>query len=109
MGEINQSSMFPKRWNIFEIDLIIQSKPSTGHLNFLCNDSCPRAYLPYFSNEQFLSAVRQPIKSLVVVGTGRGDGQTVMCSRACSTSVFGSIRLGDDARASNVRGERLGS
>jgi len=43
-------------------------------LNFLCNDSCPRAYLPYFSKVQSLFAVRQPINLFVVDGIGLGDG-----------------------------------
>jgi hypothetical protein len=65
--------------------------------------------LPYFSNEQFLSAVRQPIKLLVVEGIGRGDGQTVTRCCGCSSICFGGIFVGGSARASNDLGERLGS
>lgn len=58
----------------------VYSKPSIGHLNFLCNDSRPRAYLPYFSKAQLLSAVRQPINLFVVGGIGLGEGLTVTSS-----------------------------
>jgi len=78
-------------------------------LNCLCNDSCPRAYLPYFSKLQFLSAVRQPIKLLVVDGIGLGDGQTVTyCCGCCSIGLV-SIFEGEAARASKALGDRLGS
>ena len=89
----------------------VQSKPSTGHLNFLCNDSCPRAYFPYFSRVHFLSAVRQPIKLLVVDGIGLGDGQTVTfcCGGCCCSICLVSIPKGERARASRARGDRLGS
>jgi len=65
--------------------------------------------LPYFSKVQFLSAVRQPIKLLVVDGTGLGDGQTVTRCCGCSTIGLVSIFEGDAARASKDLGDRLGS
>jgi hypothetical protein len=76
-------------------------------LNFLCNDSCPRAYLPYFSNVYCLSAVRQPINRLVVTGIGRGDGaMTVSCFDFCCSQWFV-----EDERAvgSKLSDTRLGS
>ncbi len=63
--------------------------------------------MPNFSNEQFLSAVRQPIRSLVVDGTRLGDGQTV--TRGSLSIGFGGVFGGVAARASNDRGERFGS
>jgi hypothetical protein len=57
----------------------------------------------------FLSAVRQPIKLLVVDGIGLGDGQTVTCCCDFSSISFVSIVEGGRARASKALGDRLGS